>query len=482
MIARGGFAAVYRGWQPACNRWVAVKFLAGHHGGSSVYRFDHEVRAVGSLSEHPHVVPVYEANEIDGLPFLVMPYLTGGSLQQRMQAGPVDTRQAVATAQAVADALAEAHRLGILHRDIKPANILFTAYGVPQLADFGLARFSDSTLTGGLLAVTVSYAAPEVLSGEQATPLSDVYSLGATLYAALRGTPPFSGRDGEPPVAHAMRIVHEQPEPLRSFGVPAAVAGVVERAMAKNPADRYHSAVELRDALGAAADAAAAAAAQAAAEQTAPAAIAPVPPPGPDPYPHPAHAAPPAPVLALAGKHRRLLAAGAAALILAAGGTAIGVSMSGGSHPAAHRTSAPTTKAPAPTSTTPTTAQASGSTSAGDMPPSAGGATSPADIAPATLDGTLRAYYALVDQHRLDQSWQWLSPAFQAQIGQSYYQQFWDSISQVQVVSVDSSGGQAQITLRYSGANGNTSVEGANLGFAIDNGHILIDTDRVTHG
>ena len=172
IIGRGGFATVYRGWQPAFHRDVAVKVL---DGSPSLARFQKEIRALGSLSGHPHVVPVYEAGTVGGRPFLVMPFLTGGTLEQWVRRGPLRTEDVVTLGIAVADALAAAHQLGILHRDIKPANVLMTGYGDPQLADFGIARFDDSTLTNGQMTATVSYAAPEVLGGQPATPLSDVY-------------------------------------------------------------------------------------------------------------------------------------------------------------------------------------------------------------------------------------------------------------------------------------------------------------------
>ncbi|HET6965549.1 MAG TPA: serine/threonine-protein kinase, partial [Acidimicrobiales bacterium] len=244
-VGHGGFASVYRGWQPAFGRWVAVKVLHG----AAPDGFQQEARAVGSLSEHPHVIPVYEAGHTDGRPYLVMPYLTGGSLQDRIRRGPLRPEEALATVQAVADAVSEAHRLGILHRDIKPANILFTGYGVPQLGDFGVARMADATMTGSFLAATVAYAAPEVLSGQRATTLSDVYSLGATLYAALRGASPFGARPGELPVAQAIRVVHDQAPSLEEVGVPGSVAALVARAMSKDPAERFGSAAEMRDAL-----------------------------------------------------------------------------------------------------------------------------------------------------------------------------------------------------------------------------------------
>lgn len=471
-VARGGFAAVYRGWQPAFQRWVAVKVLTGLHGQSPAYRFDHELRALGSLSEHPHVVPVYEAGEAGGYAYLVMPYLTGGSLQQRLTEGRLDPSDAVATAQAVADALAEAHRLGILHRDIKPANILFTAYGVPQLADFGVARLSDTTLTGGQLAVTVAYAAPEILSGSPATARSDVYSVGATLYAALSGAPPFAG-DGEgegQALAQAVRVLQDTPPPLQTLGVAAPIAATVERAMAKDPGRRYGSAEELRDALAAVAPMAFGSdgpvASVRSAERT-----------------RGVGSAPAVETARRPGRRRVLALVAAAVVILAGAGTAIGISVedqpAAGSHAAApvtHPTATSSTSAPSPTAGT----NPPGGTTA-QSAPSAGAATSPAEVPPAVLADTLRSYYALVDQHQLDRTWQWLSPQFQQQIGRSYYQQFWDSISQVQVVSVTADAGAARIVLRYVTTGGVTSTEAADLGFVIGpGGTILIGTDQAT--
>ncbi|HET6966509.1 MAG TPA: hypothetical protein VFH58_17185, partial [Acidimicrobiales bacterium] len=192
---------------------------------------------------------------------------------------------------------------------------------------------------------------------------------------------------------------------------------------------------------------------------------------------------------------RPVLAAAAAVIALAGAGTAAATALSGGGgghHPAAVHattttppTTAPSTTAPppAPTTTPPTTARTYGSAAAGYLPPSAGGATSPQAIPSPVLADTLRAYYALVDQHRLDQSWAWLSPAFQARIGSAYYHQFWNGISQVQVLAVSASAGTAQITLHYVETDGTTSTETATLGFTIgSDNRILIDTDRATSG
>ncbi len=248
-VGRGGFAVVYRGWQPEYQRHVAVKVLEPSTDPAVVGRFRREVRAMGAVSDHPNVVPIYGAGVVDGRGYMVMPLLSGGTLDDKIRSGPLDAPEVVRIGRALADALAASHQIGLLHRDVKPANVLFTAYGDPQLADFGIARFADATATYTGFAATVAYAAPEVLQGEPATPASDVYSLGATLHAALRGEAPFRRVDGEPAVATAMRVLSDEPAHLKAAGVPAALAAVVERAMAKDPAHRYPTAQALRHAL-----------------------------------------------------------------------------------------------------------------------------------------------------------------------------------------------------------------------------------------
>lgn len=245
VIGRGGFATVYKGWQRAFRRPVAVKVFDERPGTPTLVHFRKEAEAMGSLSSHPHVVGLYDAGIVGGRPYLVMPYLSGGSLQDRLQRGPLPAAEVARVGMAIAGALSAAHSMGLLHRDVKPANILFTAYGEPQLGDFGIARFADSTLTNGEVAATVAYAAPEVLRGERATPRSDVYALGATLYAALSGAPPFEATPGESLVSFAMRTIREQPRDLRGRGVPAPLARVIGRSIAKQPGQRQASAEEL---------------------------------------------------------------------------------------------------------------------------------------------------------------------------------------------------------------------------------------------
>ncbi|HET9692470.1 MAG TPA: serine/threonine-protein kinase [Acidimicrobiales bacterium] len=512
-IGHGGFSVVYRGWQPAHERWVAIKVLRDGAGGLA-----REARALGSLSEHPNVVALHASGEVDGHPYLVMPYLSGGSLQDRIDAGPLDPRHAAATIAAVAAAVEAAHRRDLLHRDIKPANILFTSYGVPQLADFGIARMADSTLTQtGAVAATVAYTAPEVLAGGPATPLSDVYALGATLDAALRGGPAFAARDGEPAIGLAVRVVRDEVPPLAAPGVPPALAALAARAMAKDPAHRPPSAAALRAELEAVAStpaaptAAVAPAVAAAAAEVAHRAAAPVAGRA-APVARPA-VGPPTP----RARRRRLVLAGAAAalVVAAAAGTAAATSGGGGvgassagrpgsSSTAGGPAAAPATSAPAaahPTTThptitqAPTTAPASpkatvpaaasataapGSAAGTGSPPSAGGATDAAAVAPSTLETAVTRYYGLVDHHDLDQSWTWLSAAFQGRIGHDYYRSFWGGVSSVEITSVTAAGGTAEVGLRETASDGTVTTERDELGYVVDgSGHLLIDTDQV---
>ena len=470
-IGRGGSATVYRGWQGALHREVAVKVLDVVPGTPSPARFEKELRAVGTLSGHPHVVPVYEAGEMEGRPYLVMPLLAGGTLEDRMAPGPLPAADTVAVGCAIADALRAAHGLGVLHRDVKPANILFPAYGEAQLADFGIAHFADTTATHGQLNATVCYAAPEVLTGERSTPASDLYSLGATLHAALRGAPPFRARDGESVVAFAVRVIGEEPADLLEAGVPPALAAVVARAMAKDPAQRFVSVAAFEAALraadlrggGAGGDLRGA--------------------PGAADLRGAPSVQPPAPRPAGAARARlgrgpdRVLLVGSAVAVLAVVATALGLAFASG-HRAPPRSSAtPPTSAPHAAKAPPTTARAAPAPAT--TAPAKPAAAHPAEVSltPASLTSTVDEYYQLVDQHQLARSFGWLTPAFRARIGFDYYQQFWNSIARVDVLGVTPGSGAATVNLRYVKTDGDTSVEQAALTFTPDpaSGHLLID-------
>ncbi|HET9078364.1 MAG TPA: protein kinase [Acidimicrobiales bacterium] len=485
-VGRGGFATVYRGWQPAFNRAVAVKVLDHDPGGSASGRFDKEVRALGSLSGHPHVVAVYQAGALADRPYLVMPFLEGGCLEDRLRDRPVAPQAAVQIMAAIASAVGAAHHLGILHRDIKPANILFNSYGDPQLADFGIARFRDSTMTSGLVAATVTYAAPEVLGGARASEAADVYSLGATLYAALRGEPAFAPRPGEAPIAFAVRVYSEPaPDLAGCCPVPPALAAVVAKAMAKDPAARYGSAEAFRDALlGTGLNEPVTAPAQR--------------PPGMS-----------GPAGSAGRRPKRAAAAATALAVLIGGGVAAAAEMGGHrstpspvaqpadpttttSSPAPVTTVMPsTTVAPpttaAPPSTPPVSSQtstppAAGAAPTGAGPPSAGGVATPAALPAGAITAAIDHYYALVDQHRLDTSWTWLTSAYQQRLGRSYYNSFWDGIQGVKLLSVAPAAGAASLRLRYRETSGTVSTESAEVTLAVDRGtdRILIASYRVT--
>ncbi|MEZ5144953.1 MAG: serine/threonine-protein kinase [Acidimicrobiales bacterium] len=248
-IGVGGFATVYMAQQPAFRRTVAVKVLAALNlDDVARERFERECQAMGSLSEHPNIVTVYGAGFTgSSRPYLVMAYLPGGSLAQRLKAsGPLPWQETTLIGVHLAGALETAHRAGIIHRDIKPGNVLMSPYGDAQLTDFGIARISGGHETrSGVVTASMSHAPPEVLDGQRPDRQADVYSLGSTLYELLAGRPAFEAEGDESMVPMLRRILTEPPPDLRPRGVPDAVCRVVEQAMAKEPAERQASAVEL---------------------------------------------------------------------------------------------------------------------------------------------------------------------------------------------------------------------------------------------
>ncbi|RZL77266.1 MAG: protein kinase [Rhodococcus sp. (in: high G+C Gram-positive bacteria)] len=240
-IGRGGFGVVYRCTQSALDRAVAVKVLTGDLDEENRARFLREQRAMGRLTGHPNVVSVLEVGVTDtGLPFLVMPYHPQDSLDVRIRRdGPLTTAETLRLGVKMAGALETAHRLGIVHRDVKPGNILLTDYGEPALTDFGIAHITGGFQTAtGTITGSPAFTAPEVLGGDPPTPSSDVYGLGATLFAALTGHAAFERRSGEQVVAQFLRITTHKAPDLSEAGVDADVADAVERAMSRDPLQR----------------------------------------------------------------------------------------------------------------------------------------------------------------------------------------------------------------------------------------------------
>ncbi|WP_062986145.1 protein kinase domain-containing protein [Nocardia anaemiae] len=239
-IGRGGFGMVFRCVQHAIGRTVAVKVLTGRFEEDRE-RFFREQRAMGRLTGHPNIVDMLEVGETaSGLLYLVMPYHSHGSLDTRIRTnGPLRPAEVLSLGVKIAGALEAAHRAEILHRDIKPGNILLTDYGEPALTDFGIAHVGGGFKTAtGTVTGSPAFTAPEVLGGEGASPASDVYGLGATLFCALTGHAAFERREGEQLVAQFLRITEEPVPDLRENGIPDDICSAVEAAMSRDPRDR----------------------------------------------------------------------------------------------------------------------------------------------------------------------------------------------------------------------------------------------------
>jgi Tol biopolymer transport system component/basic membrane lipoprotein Med (substrate-binding protein (PBP1-ABC) superfamily)/tRNA A-37 threonylcarbamoyl transferase component Bud32 len=246
-LGRGGMATVYHAYDPHFGRDVAIKVLPREflHDPTFRARFEREVKAIARL-EHSAIVPVHDFGEHEGQPFLVMRYLPGGSLADRIKAGPLSLDETIATLERVGAALDSAHRRGVIHRDVKPGNILFDDHGDAYLSDFGIVKLSEATaqLTGSGIIGTPAYMAPEMADPGGMSPSIDVYALGVTLYEILTGRLPF---DADTPVGVLMAHMNKPVPDVRLArpDLPESVQAVIERAMAKDPSERYQSAGDL---------------------------------------------------------------------------------------------------------------------------------------------------------------------------------------------------------------------------------------------
>lgn len=250
-LGRGGMATVFLGHDERHHRAVAIKVLLPELASAlGPERFLREIEIAAQLS-HPHIVPLYDSGEAEGLLYYVMPYVEGASLRHRIaQEGPLPIADVVRIAREVADALAYAHGLGVIHRDIKPENILLTHHHA-AVADFGVARAlhatwaTTPTTTGGMALGTPHYMSPEQAeSSPTIDRRTDIYALGCVVYEMLTGRPPYSG-----PGTVAILAQHlSEPVPLPSAlraDAPPEFDRIVARAMAKSPDDRYADAADL---------------------------------------------------------------------------------------------------------------------------------------------------------------------------------------------------------------------------------------------
>jgi serine/threonine protein kinase len=246
VLGRGGMGIVLRAFDPALHRHVALKVLAPALAvsGGARQRFAREVRAVAAV-RHPHIVTVHGVHEADGLPYLVMEYVAGESLQDRLdRTGPLDPAEVVRIGLQAASGLAAAHAQGLIHRDVKPANLLLQSDADRvKITDFGLARTADDVpLTqSGVVAGTPEYMAPEQARGQSLDPRADLFSLGSVLYALCAGVPPFRGGTALDVLG---QVSDQAPASLRALNpaVPAWLEEFIARLMARDPADRIQTA------------------------------------------------------------------------------------------------------------------------------------------------------------------------------------------------------------------------------------------------
>ncbi|HVS29876.1 MAG TPA: protein kinase, partial [Thermoanaerobaculia bacterium] len=254
LVGAGGMGEVYRARDTRLDRTVAIKVLPAGTGTTASARFEREARAISQLS-HPHICRLFDLGNDEGIEFLVMEYLQGATLSERIGRGPLSIREVLRYGSEIADALDHAHRLGITHRDLKPGNIMITAEGA-KLLDFGLAKLlepaprahdsttmAESLTAHGTVVGTTLYMSPEQIEGKPLDHRTDIFSLGIVLYEMLTGARPF---EGSSVAAVTASILKSDPRPLPvSLAVPAALQHVIATALEKDPERRWQTAHDL---------------------------------------------------------------------------------------------------------------------------------------------------------------------------------------------------------------------------------------------
>lgn len=481
-IGAGGMGVVWRARDEVLGRTVAVKELTtpsaiGPGDDEGARRAMREARIAARL-HHANVIGIYDVVDHDGRPFLIMEYLASRSLSQLMTSGELlAAPQAARIGAQLAAALDAAHDAGIVHRDVKPGNVLLGDDGSVKLTDFGISRaVGDTTVTAsGILLGTLGYIPPEVAQGQTADALSDVYALGATLYAAIEGHAPFG--DDENAVALMYRIVHEEIIPMRHAGtLEPVLLWMLQRDPALRPtmpqAQRALDAIEN--------------ASQRSAGETEPV----------DAVPTVAEPAMPAVPLGIAGvaggevvrgqaegrRNRRALVGGLVAALLALGGWGAYAAWPRHS-PSTPVASSSTTVARITHSGAPSPVQSShpattaASTSAAKPTPAASASTDLAD----QLVSTIVDYYKLMPGN-LDQGWTWMTADYQQNHagGRSGYQSFWSQIRRVTASNVTASPpSTVDATIDYYYTNGTTVEERTEFGLVFQQGRWKIASSSV---
>ena len=468
-LGHGAMGDVWLADDQLLHRAVAIKQLRPAGDGSEQLGLDRivrEARLAARLS-HPNAVGVYDLVVESGQPYVVMEYVAGDTLADRIRAtGGVGLESARSIIGQVAAALDAAHSVGIVHRDVKPSNILITDRGVAKLADFGIARQTgDTSITQtGLVIGTPSYLAPEVARGAPPSPASDVWSLGATLFAAIEGGPPFDENNRDP-LAVLVRIV-SQPAPLAEHAGP--YQGLLARMLEQQPTKRP-AAADVVAALTSGGDGRPARA-QPGSTRTLPPAR-PVPPASELTGPTVAHQPPvpparppstPATLLSPAAPRRRRLvwpiAAAAAVVLAAAVVTTLLLTRGGQGTHAQHTTTPP--------STSRSTAARSSQQSAPSTTPTTQPTSAPANpMNAAAMQRFVSDYYALIPGD-LHTAFGRLGPGLKAQ-GFAAYQNWWSRFSKVNVTPLNADAAAGTVTIRLSAVAAGT-------------GSVTSDTEQLT--
>src|SRR5512145_3158148 len=258
----GGQGAVYKAIDTKLGRPVVIKVIPPELSAreTNLKRFEREARLASSL-DHPNICTIYDLDEVDGLHFIAMQFVEGKNVRQLVAGRPLELKTTLLIGLQVSDALAAAHARGIIHRDIKAGNVMVTPSGQVKVLDFGLAKLldEDAARTSGIHHTeitevgvpygTATYAAPEQARGDRVDRRADIFSTGVLLYEMLTGTWPFHGKTTID-VRHA--VLHDAPKPvaeMRSEPIPPRLQQILDRAMAKEPRDRYQKMEEMRDDL-----------------------------------------------------------------------------------------------------------------------------------------------------------------------------------------------------------------------------------------